>query len=60
MSRIPRRKVVLTAAALLAAPLASFAQQQSKIWRIGVLLNGTVASSRGQHDAFVHGLSELR
>ena len=50
---------VLTVAALLAAPLASFAQQQSKIQRIGVLLNGTVASSRGQHDAFVHGLNEL-
>lgn len=59
MSKVPRRKVVLAAAALLAAPLASFAQKQSKVWRIGFLTNGTVASSQGQVDAFVRGLNEL-
>ena len=50
---------MLAAGAMLAAPLASFAQKQSKVWRIGFLTNGTVASSQGQLDAFVRGLSEL-
>jgi putative ABC transport system substrate-binding protein len=50
---------LLAAAALLAAPLASLGQQQSRIPRVGVLLGGTVASSRGQQDAFVRGLNEL-
>ena len=59
MSKIPRRKVVLTAAALLAVPRAAFAQKQSKVWRIGFLTNGTVTSSQGQLDAFVRGLREL-
>lgn len=59
MSNIPRRKLVLAAAALLAVPLASFAQKQSRVWRIGFLSNGTVTSSQGQIDAFVRGLREL-
>ena len=59
MEQITRRKVVLTAGALLAAPMASFAQQQSKVWRIGFLTNGTVTSTKGQLDAFVRGLNEL-
>ena len=59
MSDIPRRTVVLAAAALLAAPLASFAQKQSRVWRIGFLTNGTVASAQGQLDGFVRGLREL-
>ncbi len=59
MSQIPRRQVLLAAAALLAAPLASFAQKQSKVWRIGFLSNGTVTSTQGQLDGFVRGLREL-
>jgi putative ABC transport system substrate-binding protein len=59
MSRIPRRRLVLAAAALLAAPLASFAQKQSKVWRIGFLSNGTPASAKFQLDAFLRGLNEL-
>ena len=59
MNRVLRRKVMLAAGAMLAAPLASFAQKQSKVWRIGFLTNGTVTSSHGQLDAFVHGLREL-
>ena len=59
MNRIPRRKVLLAAAALLAAPLTSFAQKQSRISRIGFLTNGTVASAQGQIDRFVRGLHEL-
>lgn len=59
MSKFPRRKAVLSAAALFAIPLLSFAQKQSKVWRIGFLTNGTVTSSQGQLDAFVRGLGEL-
>jgi putative ABC transport system substrate-binding protein len=59
MNQIPRRKVVLSAAALLTLPLASFAQQPPKIWRIGFLTNGTVTSAHGQLDAFRRGLNEL-
>lgn len=59
MSQIARRKIVLAAGALLAAPMRSFAQQQSRGWRIGFLTNGTATSTRGQIDAFVRGLNEL-
>ena len=59
MSNILRRKVVLAAAALLAVPLASFAQKQSKVWRIGFLSGGTVTAAQGLLDAFVRGLREL-
>jgi len=50
---------VLAAGALLAAPMTSFAQQQSRVWRIGFLTNGTVTSTQGQIAAFVRGLNEL-
>ena len=59
MSQIARRKIVLAAGALLAAPMASLAQRQSRVWRIGFLTNGTVNSTKGQLDAFVRGLNEL-
>jgi putative tryptophan/tyrosine transport system substrate-binding protein len=59
VNQTQRRKVVLGAAALLAAPFASFAQQPSRVWRIGFLTNGTVASAGGQLDAFRRGLNEL-
>ena len=59
MSQIARRKIVLAAVALLAAPMASLAQRQSRVWRIGFLTNGTVNSTKGQLDAFVRGLNEL-
>lgn len=59
MNHISRRKCVLAAAALLAAPLASFAQQDSKIRRVGHLLGGTLATHRALHDAFIRGLNEL-
>ena len=59
MHQTPRRRILLAASVLLAAPLASLAQQPSRVWRIGFLSNGTVASGRGQLDAFVRGLNEL-
>jgi len=58
MGQNRRRKLMLSAAALVAAPLVSRAQQQSKVWRIGFLV-GTVASSQSLVDAFVRGLAEL-
>ena len=59
MSHISRRNFLLAAAVLLAMPRASFAQQLSRIRRIGVLSAATVATGRRQIDAFVHGLNEL-
>lgn len=46
-------------AGALAAPFRSIAQQRGKAWRVGVLLGGTVASSRALLDAFVRDLNEL-
>lgn len=54
-----RRDALLALLAVGAAPLASFAQQPPKVWRIGFLSNGTVTSAGGQVDAFRRGLSEL-
>jgi putative ABC transport system substrate-binding protein len=54
-----RRLLLALGAGTLTAPFSSIAQQQGKAWRVGVLLSGTVASSRAQLDVFVRGLSEL-
>jgi putative ABC transport system substrate-binding protein len=59
MNQIHRRTVVMSAAALLAAPVASFAQQPPKIWRIGFLSAATGSSAQGSLDAFRRGLNEL-
>ena len=59
MSQITRRRIVLATGALVAVSMASFAQRQSKIWRIGFLTNGTVSSAQGQLDAFIRGMNEL-
>lgn len=53
-----RRRVLLAAGALLAAPLTS-AAAPSRPWRIGFLTNGTRQSTQGQLDAFRRGLAEL-
>ena len=54
-----RRAVLALGTGALAAPFAAFGQQRSGMRRIGVLLGGTVESSRGQLDASVRGLNEL-
>lgn len=59
MSRIARRRFLLAAGGLLAAPMTCLGQQPSRVWRIGFLTNGTVASTRGQLAAFVRGLNDL-
>lgn len=60
MSR--RRKIVLAlAAGALAVPLATFAQQQAKVWRIGLLSVRSRESlvKTGRYDAFLKGMQEL-
>ena len=59
MSQNIRRRIVVAAGGLLVAPMASFAQQPSRVWRIGFLTNGTVTSAGGQLEAFRRGLNEL-
>jgi len=59
---IDRRTFIASAATgLLAMPLAAFAQQQDKIWRIGFFYFGTRQSSldTGRYNAFVQGMREL-
>ena len=56
---VTRRKIVVALAAGALAPLASFAQPQGKLWRIGILHNGSSVSARDQLDAFTRGLAKL-
>jgi hypothetical protein len=53
--------IASAATALLAIPPAPFAQQQDKIWRIGVFYFGSRQSSldSGRYNAFVQGMREL-
>mgnify|MGYP001174051602 CR=1 FL=1 len=56
-----RRKIVLAlGASVLVSPLASFAQQPGKIWRIGYLDSGSQQSlvDSGRHAALIVGLRE--
>lgn len=62
MSQIHRRRFVLTAGALLAAPLFGYAQQQSKVWTIGLLSNRSAPTPAMPDlvvDGFVQGMREL-
>jgi len=52
MSQIRRRQFLFTAGALLAAPLAGFAQQQGKVWRIAFLASSKPISKPGEPDPF--------
>ena len=47
MSNAQRRKFLFATSVLLAAPLASFAQSEQKVRRIGYLSGATLASFRG-------------
>lgn len=58
--RRPRRRRFLAgAAALLAAPVASFAQQQAKLVRIGVLVVPSASAFAARTDALRSGLAAL-
>ena len=57
-----RRKILLAlGVSALTAPFQSFAQQQSKIWRIGLLDYGSRQSllDAGRYGAFLQGMREL-
>jgi putative ABC transport system substrate-binding protein len=57
-----RRKLVIAlGAGALAAPFASFAQQQGKVWRIGFLysLSRRSAVDTGRYTTFLEGMREL-
>jgi putative ABC transport system substrate-binding protein len=54
-----RRDTVLALLALGAAPLASFAQQLGKVWRIGLLETTSMAQNAANLSAFLKGMQEL-
>ena len=55
-----RRRLVLALGAALAAPLASFAQQKGKVWRIGFLETSTrKLALENRIPAFLQGMKEL-
>ena len=54
-----RKLLVALGVGALAAPLAAFAQQQGKVWRIGFLGSESVARFGNRVDAFRAGLREL-
>ncbi|HXR55475.1 MAG TPA: ABC transporter substrate-binding protein [Casimicrobiaceae bacterium] len=55
-----RKLIVALGAGALAAPLASIAQQQGKVWRVGFLYFGSLQSSldSGRYNAFLQGMRE--
>src|SRR5215510_13754510 len=54
-----RREVISLLGGALAAPFSAFAQQQGKVWRIGVLSIGSAASARHLVEAFFKGMADL-
>jgi len=55
-----RRKLVIAlGTSALTAPFASWAQSQTKVWRIGILLTGSSTSSGYQIAAFLNGMEKL-
>jgi hypothetical protein len=54
-----RKLIVALTASALAAPFRSFAQQQGKVWRVGVLSIGSVSTARHLVEAFFKGMSDL-
>jgi putative tryptophan/tyrosine transport system substrate-binding protein len=54
-----RRFIVAFCAGALAWPFSAFAQQQGKVWRIGVLSSGSAATARHLVEAFFKGMADL-
>ena len=59
MSRFRRRQFLIAAGVFLAAPSTSIAQQQVKVWRIGILETISLALNAAKLGAFQNGLQEL-
>jgi putative ABC transport system substrate-binding protein len=57
--RMNRRDTLLALIALGVTPLGSFAQQPSKVWRIGMLETTSMALNAANLDAFLKGMQEL-
>ena len=57
-----RNLLIALGASALTVPLCAFAQQQDKVWRVGVLaVRGRSTTSRpeAEYDAFLHGMRDL-
>jgi putative tryptophan/tyrosine transport system substrate-binding protein len=54
-----RKFIVALTAGALTAPFRSFAQQQGKVWRVGVLSIGSVSTAGHLVEAFFKGMSDL-
>ena len=55
-----RRKLVTAlGASAVVAPFGSFAQQQGKVWRVGILSISVQAAAQVQNDAFVGAMRDL-
>jgi putative ABC transport system substrate-binding protein len=54
-----RQLMIALGASALAAPLAPFAQQQGKVWRVGMLETTSTTLNAANLDAFRQGLREL-
>jgi putative ABC transport system substrate-binding protein len=54
-----RKLIAMLGAGVLATPLRAFAQQQGRIWRVGVLSIGSAMTARHLVDAFFNGMAEL-
>jgi putative ABC transport system substrate-binding protein len=57
--KVRRKLIFALGASAIAAPLASFAQQQGKVWRIGFLLERSQSHSIRPLEAFKAGLREF-
>jgi putative tryptophan/tyrosine transport system substrate-binding protein len=54
-----RKFIIVFGATALAAPFGAFAQQQGKVWRIGVLSIGSASTARHLVEAFFKGMADL-
>src|SRR5712691_9106740 len=54
-----RKFVVALGAGALAAPFRSFARQQGKVWRVGVLSIGSASTAGHLVEAFFKGMGDL-
>jgi hypothetical protein len=54
-----RREFITLLGGTVAWPLAARAQQQGKVWRIGVLSIGSAATARHLVEAFLKGMADL-
>ena len=59
MSRVWRRRFLITTGAVLVAPATAFGQQPGKVWRIGILETTSLALNAANLAAFQKGMQEL-